>query len=145
MDALIQLLCGALGSVGFAMIFRMRPAFLPLAALGGLINWGSYLLLFHLTDALFLSCLAASALSAIYAELLAKHLRAPTTVFLVPTVIPSIPGSNLYYTMSAAVAGNWRSTAANALLTAEYAFGIAAGISIVWVFFAMISSSRLHK
>ena len=145
MDALIQLLTGALGSVGFAMIFRLRPSFLPLAALGGLLNWGSYLLLFHFTEGLFLSCLVASALSAVYAELLAKWLHAPATVFLVPTVIPSIPGSNLYYTMAAAVAGDLAGTAQNALLTAEYAFGIAAGISIVWAAFAIHYSPKGKK
>lgn len=145
MDEFIQLLCGALGSVGFAMIFRLRPSFLPLAAVGGLLNWGSYLLLLHLTDALFLSCLVASALSAVYAELLAKWLRAPATVFLVPTVIPSIPGSNLYYTMAAAVAGDLAGMAQNAILTAEYAFGIAAGISIVWAIFAIHSTAKGKK
>ena len=139
MNEWIQLLCGSIGSVGFAMIFRLRPSFLPLAALGGFVNWGSYLLLFRWTDELFLSCLLASAITAAYAEILAKRLHAPTTVFLVPAVIPSIPGSNLYYTLSAVVRGDWPSVAENAILTAEYAFGIAAGVSIVWVGFVMIA------
>ena len=132
----VQLLCGAVGSVGFALIFRLRGAFLPLAALGGLVNWGGYLLLYHLTGALFLSCLLASTLAAVYAELLAKRLHAPTTVFLVPAVIPSIPGSTLYYTMFGVVRGDWQFAGKHALLTAEYALGIAAGMSIVFVLFA---------
>ena len=40
---------------------------------------------------------------ALYAEVLAKRLRAPAPLFLIPAFIPSIPGSNLYYTMAAAV------------------------------------------
>ena len=110
--------------------------------LGGLLNWGVYLLLYHLTAHLFLSCLLASAMSAVYAEVLAKRLRAPTTVFLVPTVIPSIPGSNLYYTMSAAVAGDLPLVLSNAIGTVQWAFGIASGISIVWVIFVMVKSLR---
>ena len=132
----VQLLCGAVGSVGFSLIFRLRERFLPLAALGGLVNWGAYLLLFHLTDNLFLSCLLAAVVAAVYAELLAKRLHAPTTVFLVPAVIPSIPGSNLYYTMFGVVRGDWGYAAKNALLTAEYALALAAGMSIVFVLFA---------
>ena len=138
--AAVQLVTGSLGSLGFALIFRQRARYLPLAALGGLLNWGIYLLLYHLTSALFLSCLVASAAAAIYSELLAKRLHAPTTVFLVPAVIPSIPGSNLYYTMQAAVAGSFSLVAENALATATWAFGIAGGISIVWVGFLMVKS-----
>ena len=136
MTELIQLLTGMLGSVGFAMIFRLPFRYLPLAALGGLLNWGSYLGCFALSGALFLSCFVASALSALYAELLAKYLRAPTTLFLIPAVIPSIPGSNLYYTMFGVVRGDWGYAAKNALLTAEYALALAAGMSIVFVLFA---------
>ena len=142
MTELIQLLTGMLGSVGFAMIFRLPFRYLPLAALGGLLNWGSYLGCFALSGALFLSCFVASALSALYAELLAKYLRAPTTLFLIPAVIPSIPGSNLYYTLQAAVDGNLAATLENALLTCKWAFGIAGGISLVGIIFVMIRNAE---
>lgn len=140
----VQLLCGAVGSVGFAMIFRLRPTFLPLAAIGGLLNWGLYLVLYELTGTVFFSCLFASAASAIYAELLAKRLHAPATVFFVPAVIPSIPGSNLYYTMFGVVRADWVFAGKNAVLTAEYALAIAAGISIVFVIFAAIARIRFY-
>lgn len=141
MTECIQLLTGMLGSVGFALIFRLPYRYLPLAALGGLLNWGSYLLSFFLTDKLFLSCFLAAALSALYAELLAKYLRAPTTLFLIPAVIPSIPGSNLYYTLEAAVDGNFAAVGENALLTCKWAFGIAAGISLVGILLVMIRNA----
>lgn len=142
MKEFIQLLTGMLGSVGFAMIFRLPFRYLPLAALGGLLNWGSYLGCFALSGKLFLSCFVASALSALYAELLAKYLRAPTTLFLIPAVIPSIPGSNLYYTLQAAVDGDLANTLDNALLTCKWAFGIAAGISLVGIIFVMLRNAR---
>ena len=145
MTELIQLLTGMLGSVGFALIFRLPYRYLPLAALGGLLNWGSYLTFFALSDKLFLSCLAASAISALYAELLAKRLRAPTILFLIPTVIPSIPGSNLYYTLEAAVSGDLAAVGKNALLTCQWAFGIAAGISLVSILFVMLRNNKKSK
>ncbi len=145
MDAFVQLLSAALGSVGFAMIFRLRARLLPLAALGGLLNWGIYLLLFYLTGNLFLSSILASAAAAVYAELLARRLRAPTTLFFVPAVIPSIPGSNLYYTMQGAVTGDFAAVAENALLTLEWAFAIAGGISIVTVAFSVYKGIRQKR
>ena len=127
----VQLITGSLGSVGFALVFRLRYRFLPLAALGGLLNWGAYLLLRHFSASIFLACLVASALSALYAEVLAKRLRAPAPLFLIPAFIPSIPGSNLYYTMAAAVGGDLAGVTENALATCIWALGIAAGISAV--------------
>ncbi len=140
----VQLLCAGIGSVGFAMIFRLRPTFLPLAALGGILNWGIYLALLELSGTVFFSCLFAAAAAAVYAELLAKRMHAPATVFFVPAVIPSIPGSNLYYTMFGVVRADWAFAGRNAVLTAEYAFAIAAGISIVFVVFAAIAKIRPH-
>ena len=142
MDIFVQLLSAALGSVGFALIFRLRSRLLPLAALGGLLNWGVYLLLYHLTAQLFLSALLASAAAAVYAEILARRLRAPTTLFFVPAVIPSIPGSNLYYTMRGAVAGDIAAVTENALLTIKWAVAIAGGISIVTVAFSVYRGIR---
>ena len=145
MTEIIQLFTGMLGSLGFALIFRLPYRYLPLAALGGLLNWGSYLAFFALSDRLFLSCLMASALSALYAELLAKRLRAPTTLFLIPTVIPSIPGSNLYYTLEAAVSADFASVGKNAHGTCQWAFGIAAGVSLVSILFVMIRNNKKTK
>ena len=143
--AAAQLLTGALGSLGFAMIFRLRAKYLPLAVLGGLLNWGSYLLLFSLTDRLFLSCLFAAVVASLYAEVLARVLRAPTTLFIVPAVIPSIPGSCLYYTMQAAVGGDFALVGENGILTLLWAFGIAGGISLVVVIFAMARALHTVK
>lgn len=143
---LVQLLTGTLGSVGFAAIFRQPHRFLPLAALGGFLNWGAYLLLYHLTDELFLSCLIAAALSCLYSELLAMRCRVPAPLFLIPAFIPSIPGSNLYYTLEAVVRGDSPAITSNAVTTCLWAFGIAAGISAVWASFAMARNIiRLYR
>ena len=78
------------------------------------------------------SGLAAAALAAVYAELLAARKRAPVPLFLIPSVVPLIPGSTLYYTMSAAVQGNTEEVSHYGSLTLQYALSIAGGICIVW-------------
>ena len=40
----IQLITGALGSVGFGILFHMKKKYLPLAAAGGFISWMVFLL-----------------------------------------------------------------------------------------------------
>ena len=81
---------------------------------------------------IFISGLVASALSAVYADFLAARKRAPVPLFLIPSVVPLIPGSTLYYTMSAAVQGNTEEVSHYGSLTLQYALSIAGGICIVW-------------
>ena len=43
--------------------------------------------------------LIASAMASVFAEILARIVKSPGTVLLMPMLIPLIPGGNLYYTM----------------------------------------------
>ena len=40
----IQLITGAIGSVGFGILFHMKNKYLPLAAAGGFLSWMFFLL-----------------------------------------------------------------------------------------------------
>lgn len=137
-EIVIQLLAAFLGSMGYCLLFHLRFQLLLPASLGGVLNWGVYLLLEPRLGSAFYACLIASAAAALYAEGMAKRLRAPATLFLVPSVIPSIPGGPLFYAMSSAVRGQWAEARAYGFRTAEYALAIAAGISLVWAVYGMV-------
>ena len=47
----------------------------------------------------------ASAVASVMAEIFARIMKAPSTVFLISMLVPLIPGGNLYYTMSHLVLG----------------------------------------
>ena len=136
-EIVIQLLTAFLGSMGYCLLFHLRFQLLLPASLGGVLNWGVYLLLEPRLGSAFYACLIASAAAALYAEMMAKRLRAPATLFLVPSVMPSIPGGSLFYAMSSAVRGQWAEARAYGFRTAEYALAIAAGISLVWAIYGM--------
>ena len=133
-DVILQLVMAFMGSLGFSMIFRLRRSLWITGSLGGTLCWGCYLLMFDVTQHIFASGLVASAFAAVYAEIFARKKMAPTLLFVIPSVVPLIPGSSLYYTMSAAVSGNTREISEYGSLTLQYALSIAAGISIVWTF-----------
>lgn len=142
MGDLFQLITAFLGSLGFAVLFHVRKNLLCFAALGGLINWSVYLILMHAGLTAFQSCLAASVAAAVYAEVLARLKKAPATIFLVPAVVPSIPGSTLYYTMSYVVRGNRSLAESYGIMTLQYALAIAIGISSVWALSAMLNKGK---
>ena len=105
-QALIQLLSAFVATLGFSMLFGVRRRFLFAASLGGLLAWGVYLLaeLLHLSN--FLSCLLAASFAVLYAEVLARRLKTPATIFVVPAILPLVPGGTLYYAMSSIVHGD---------------------------------------
>ena len=51
----------------------------------------------------FIPNFVASVFVAIYAEIMARVNRAPTTIFLTAVAIPLLPGGSLYYTMAGLV------------------------------------------
>ncbi len=143
-DVLLELGTAFIGSLGFAMLFNVRRQFWIPGALGGLLSWGIYLLGTTQTYGVFMSCLVASAFAALYAEVLARVLKAPATIFFIPSIVPLIPGSTLYYTMSYAVQNAWDTSRTYGLLTIQYALSIASGISLVWAF-SMMATKILKK
>ncbi|MEE8807812.1 MAG: threonine/serine exporter family protein [Lactimicrobium sp.] len=143
---IIQLATAFFGSLGFSIMFRVRGRLLLPASLGGLFTWSIYLLLHHLTGTIFSPCLLASAFAAAYAELLARLLHAPATLFVIPSAIPLIPGSYLYYGMLAAVQNRMADCQTQFFLMMEFAIAIALGMSVVWTIIYMSSHiSHSHR
>ena len=140
MDITIELLTALLGALGFALLFQLRKGLLIPAAIGGLINWGAYLAFEQLVDNIFIACFIAAAISVIYCEICAKVLKAPVTLFLVPSVVPSVPGGALFYTMSNIVKKDWDLAREFGIRTAEFALGLAAGICLAVVIFSIFNT-----
>ena len=144
-EEIIQLITGTLGALGFALMFGLKKQYLIAAALGGLFNWGLYLLGMHWWNTIFFAGILASASSALYSEIMARVKKAPATLFFITSVIPLIPGRALYYTCSNAVIRDWSQTRMYANMTLQYALSIAAGACIVWAIALTIENVKKHK
>lgn len=134
LNTITQLLAAFVGAMGFALLFGMRRRYLFAASLGALLGWGVYLLVEWLLGNTFLPSLAAAAFALSYSEIMAKVLKTPATLFVIPAIIPLVPGGSLFYTMSCAVHGDLANARLYGTRTGECALAIAAGISIVLAF-----------
>ena len=115
----------------FCFIFQVRkPLFIFLCSLNGAVSWLVYLLTDFLPAEAARYFLATIAVS-ILAEILARVLKAPATIFLVIGIIPLVPGGGLYYTMDYLISGDFAMFTAKGLQTAAAAGAIAAGASMV--------------
>ena len=132
-EILLQLAGAYLGALGFSLLFGLHKRHLFLAALGGMMSWGVRLLVQAFVPISFLSDLAASVFAVAFSELMAHWRKCPATLFVVPAIIPLVPGSSLYYAMSCAVRNDLSTAHQYAQETLISALAIAAGISFVTV------------
>ena len=145
--ALIELLTALLGTLGFALIFRVRYKYLPIAAVGGMLTDLVYLLA-TLAGASYLpAAVLAAIFMGLFSEICARTLKAPVAVFLLPCAIPIVPGSFLYYSM-VNLLGQTEALFRYYMLGAlEIGIGIALGttISTVCVALFFYFKRKLHK
>lgn len=144
MQTFIGLLTAVLGSAGYAILFNVRKHIVALAAAGGALCWGVYLLAGLLTPSVFYCTFAASAAVAIWSEVLARVEKTPAQQYLIIGLIPLVPGGTLYYAMSALVRNDWGEASAYGYRTAMFVLGIAAGVSLTLSLWDMVRVARLR-
>lgn len=137
-DIIIQLLAAFFSALGFALLFRVRRNLVLPASLGGVLCWGIYLACCACMEGIFYPSLITTICSTVYAEVLARILRAPAPIFFVPTIIVLVPGGSLFYAMSAAVQGDMALAAEHTWTLVLYVLALAAGASLVWALSDMI-------
>lgn len=132
-DLWYQTLAATMGSMAFGIVYNVKRKHLWTVALGGGVGWFLYSIFFRISGSGFISYMAASMFATAYSELMARKRKAPAVVFLLPCLIPLVPGGGLYYSMSFTVLKDFAQSNAYMVSTAEAAFGIAAGIIVVSV------------
>ena len=127
---ILQIIAAVIGSMGFTMVFHLGRRRLITAAFGGFLSRISYLILFYFTSSVFTSTFCAAIFVCIYAEIMARIKKAPANIFLIPSIIPLLPGSDLYYTMTAVLSHNMIPFQEKGLETLAAILGITVGIVI---------------
>lgn len=141
-NLMVQTIAATTGSLAFGIVYKVKAKRLPVVAIGGGIGWFLYSLFFEASGNVFLSNAAASVFATGYSEVMARKLKAPVVVFLLPCLIPLVPGGGLYYTMSLTVLRNMDRARSYLVSTVEAAFGIAVGVIVVSV---LVSRSMLGQ
>ncbi|HIY34532.1 MAG TPA: threonine/serine exporter family protein [Candidatus Eubacterium faecigallinarum] len=144
-ESILQVIMAGIGTLGFSIYFRVREKNVAASTAAGIIGWAIYLLIFHFTEQLFLSNFVAAFLVYLYAEIMARILKAPSNIFLIPGIIPLLPGGTLYYTMQAIVEGDRDTAVLQGTQTAIITVGIAAGIVVGTVLFYYIVRRSTEK
>lgn len=95
----IQLVSCTIACIGFAFWFKIRGRQVTYSGIGAFFTWAIYLIVFHFKPSNFLATMVAAVFVALYAFIMSRINKAPSTIFLTASVFPLIPGPNLYYMM----------------------------------------------
>lgn len=128
MMAIWKIVLADLGTLGFALYYHVRPRHIPMAALGGVIAQLCSALVDHAGGSLLLSSLVAALAICVWSETMARVRRAPANVFLIPGVVPLLPGGKLYYSMSGLLQGDQASFVLYGTQAIFVTFGVVGGI-----------------
>lgn len=126
------IISAALAVPAFAVIFDVNLRELLFCSLAGLAAEGTYqsvLLSGGNTASALLT--AAAALCAV-SRILANRRRMPVTVYLVPGVIPLVPGAGMYNTVFNMIASDYSAAVRVGFDTAKAAAAVAIGIAFVF-------------
>ncbi|MGN0169941.1 MAG: threonine/serine exporter ThrE family protein [Lachnospiraceae bacterium] len=122
--------CGLAGT-GFALWFNVPRNCIAFCGIGSLVTWLIYAVcntFFGFNN--FISTLVGACFVAAFAYVMARVKKMPSTVFLSSTVIPLIPGPNLYYMMYAVTRNDSALLRSETVVLLETCLGIALGFLV---------------
>lgn len=125
-----QIIAGALGGLGFSIVFGIRKKYMLLIALNAGLSWAVYLAVNAVAGDFAANILSAMFCS-LMAAMLAPRLKVPTVVLQMPATVPMIPGGSLYYTMYSIFSNDMGNVRHYFLSTARAIFGMAIGFAVV--------------
>lgn len=141
------LLC-VLGTVGFCIVLNVPKSKILSVIIGAFACSFTFEMLFEYTALGIFACtLIAVIVAHTYSEIIARILKTPSTVILIPSTVPLLPGGYLFYAMSGLVTGDRTAFAYNARQTALVAFAIALGSVITLIVLNIIRRVKavLHR
>lgn len=143
-QAIIIVLSGFVGSLGFSLFFRMNKRKIIYAALGGAITCVVYVISCAYFENEFYQNLFPSLVATAYAEILARVTKAPSTPYVIISLIPLVPGGKLYYTMYYFVTSDMALFRSSLFETVRIAGGLAVGIIIVSVIIREVNYKKFR-
>ena len=144
-EGAIQILCGGLGTLAYALVFHVGPRHVLVATMGGAMSWLLYHRVLARVGNVFLSAVVASMGVCLWSEGMARVRKAPANIFMIPGIIPLLPGGALYYTMSALIGGDMDTVMLKGKETGLMALGIVVGILVASELVRMILWAEIRR
>lgn len=117
-------------TVGTAIVFNTSKYDIVWAALTGSVGWLLYSFVYKYSGSMAIGYLIGAFGVSLMAEVLAAIIKNPATVYLLPGLLPLVPGGGMFETMKAVVSGDMESALGLGFSTLSFAGAIAIGIAL---------------
>lgn len=140
----LNIISAFFATIFFSILFNVQQKHLIACGLMGALGWAVYTLGSMYDYSSVLSTFLGAYLVAQGSYFLAKYKRAPVTVFLIPGIIPLVPGIGLYRTMYALLFSQYTKALESALLTFQLS-GVIAGAIITAALLPLLFRRKRQK
>ncbi|MGY0394602.1 threonine/serine exporter family protein [Fusobacterium sp.] len=142
---IIEIIAAAGSTFAFGIIFNLKGKKLIYASIGGAIGWAIYILFKYSGNSDPVSFFYSSVGLTIYSEIMARMLKTPVTSTLIASLIPLVPGSGVYFTMSYAVEHRVQEATQKGIETLMITLAITMGIIVVSTFAQIYYKFKRYK
>lgn len=128
---LLHTISAFFATIFFSVLFNVQKKHLVPCGIIGALGWAVYTICIMQDYSPVVSTFLGACLVAQSSYFLAKYKKAPVTIFLIPGIIPLVPGIGLYRTMYALLFSDHGKALEYALMTFQLSGVIAGAIIIV--------------
>lgn len=127
-------------TLGFCILFHVPVRHMLPASFGGGCGWLTFTYLTTTGTDKILACFVGACLVAILSDIFSRTFKDASTIFIIPGILPLVPGAGMYYTMLAILDGDFEKLATVGTETILMAGSIAVGLLVIASVARMITS-----
>ncbi len=142
---IIQGISAFFATAAFAILFYLPKKYLIHAGLTGSLGWIIYLVVNQVMEDKIPANFVATLFVALVSHILARIFRTPVTMFLIPGIIPLVPGAGMYQIVQSIIDGTVELTPFYFFQTLQMAGAIALGIFIMDTSFRIVTKKLIRK
>ena len=139
---LIQVIGAFFSVVAFSFLLHVPRKYIIWAGFTGAVGWRIYLFLIGINLSVAMSTFLSGCLVSLCGQIFARVLKAPVSIFVIPGILPLVPGAGIYYTMSLGLGGDVQAAVHKGLETAGVAGSIAVAILLVSTIFRLVTAQN---
>lgn len=136
---------GLIGTLGFSILFKSNKSRVFACVVGGTLVTLIYIACVNYSDNLFFQNFIPSLFATVYAEVMARVMKAPATPLLACSIIVLIPGGRLYYTTYYFVISDMVKFNSELVGMLQVAAGICVGITCISVIVHEINGHKFKQ
>jgi uncharacterized membrane protein YjjB (DUF3815 family) len=141
----LKIMAVLLISVSVGILYRIPRKLLVYVSIVGIVAWLIMYNTMRLGGTEILADFLASIAVGVMAEILARILKKPATIFIIPGFIPLVPGGDAYITMLHMVEGHYVDGVAKGMQTILTGGAIAFGIFVSSTIFRLVINYNLES